>query len=216
MTTGRVARAWRLLLRVGTLTAFVCLLAALAGCPYAGRFLIIDRPIQKADALVVLAGAQVDRWLESVDLYREGYAPQILLSPGYEDPLGDQLRAQGIRFPRQIDVQRDAMLQLGIPPAAIETMPRGYDNTADEAAGVRTIAQARGWRRVIVVTSKYHTRRSLFAFERELRGTGIDVQVRGSRHDRVTPDGWWKHRSDLRWVVSELQKLAAYRLGLGK
>jgi uncharacterized SAM-binding protein YcdF (DUF218 family) len=216
VTSGRVVRAWRLVRRAGALVALLCALAALAGCPYAGRYLIIDRPLQKSDALVVLSGAQVDRWLESVDLYREGYAAQILLSPGYEDPLGDQLRAQGIRFPRLIDVQRNAMLQLGIPPAAIEIMPRGYDNTADEAAGVRTIAQTNGWRRVIVVTSKYHTRRTLFAFERELRGTGIDVQVRGSRHDRVTPDGWWKNRSDLRWVVSELQKLAAYRLGLGK
>ena len=216
MTTSRVVRAWRLVLRAGVLLLLFAVLAIVAGCPYAGQYLIVDRPLQKADAIVVLAGAQVDRWLEAVDLYREGLAPLIVMSPGYVDPLGDDLRARGIRLPRDIDVHRDAMLQLGVPASAIEIMPHGYDNTADEAAGVRTIAQPRGWKRLIVVTSKYHTRRSLFAFNRELRGSGIEVQVRGSRYDRVQPGGWWRNRSDLRFVVSELQKLAAYRLGLGK
>lgn len=214
--TGRLVRAWRIVLRASALVLLLVTLAALVGCPYAGRYLIVDRPLQKADAIVVLAGAQVDRWLEAVDLHREGLAPSILMSPGYVDPLGDELRGRGIRLPREIDVHRDAMIQLGIPATAIDIMPHGYDNTADEAAGVRAIAQSRGWTRLIVVTSKYHTRRSLFAFTRELRGSGIEVQVRGSRYDRAQPDGWWRNRSDLRFVVSELQKLAAYRLGLGK
>lgn len=209
-------RVRRLLLRATALSALLLVLLLLAGCPYAGRFLIVDQPIGKADVIVVLAGSDVERWLEAVDLYREGYAPVILMSPGFVDPLGDQLRARGIRFPREIDIHTDAMVQLGVPSNAIEIMPHGYDNTADEAAGVRTIAQPRGWRRILVVTSKYHTRRSRFAFARELEGTGIDVQVRGSRHDRSRPDGWWRHRSDLRYVVSELQKLVAYRLGLGR
>ena len=216
MTTSRVFRAWRLVLRAGVIILLLAVLAAVAGCPYAGQYLIVDQPLQKAEAIVVLAGAQVDRWLEAVDLHREGLAPAIVMSPGYVDPLGDDLRARGIRLPREIDVHRDAMIQLGVPAAAIEIMPHGYDNTADEAAGVRAIAHSRGWTRIIVVTSKYHTRRSLFAFNRELRGSGIEVQVRGSRYDRARPDGWWRHRSDLRFVVSELQKLAAYRLGLGR
>jgi uncharacterized SAM-binding protein YcdF (DUF218 family) len=216
VTSGRVARAWRLVLRAGALLGILSALILLAGCPYAGRYLIVDEPPLKADAIVVLAGSQVDRWLEAVDLHREGLAPLILMSPGYVDPLGDDLRARGIRLPREIDVHREAMLQLGVPPGAIEIMARGYDNTADEAAGVRAIAQPRGWRRLLVVTSKYHTRRARFAFEREMRGTGIDVRVKGSRYDRAQPDGWWRHRSDLRFVVSELQKLAAYRLGLGR
>ena len=216
MTTRRVARAWRLVVRAGLIILLLVSLAALAGCPYAGAYLIVEQPLHKADAIVVLAGSQVERWLEAADLHREGLAPSILMSPGYVDPLGDELRARGIRLPREIDVHRDAMVQLGVPVTAIDIMPHGYDNTADEAAGVRAIAQPRGWKRLIVVTSKYHTRRALFAFERELRGTGIEVQVKGSRHDRAKPDGWWRHRSDLRFVVSELQKLAAYRLGLGK
>lgn len=196
----------------------VCLVTAVLlgafACPRAGRFLIIDEPLQPADALVVLAGARVDRWLEAVDLYREGKAKNILLSPGYLESAEVRLRASGIHYPAATDLIRDAMVQMGIPASAITAMPDGVDNTAHEALFARRIALERGWKSVTVVTSPYHTRRSLFAFEREMRGTGIDVQVRGTRYDEVDPDRWWKRRGDFRYVTWELQKLAAYLLGV--
>lgn len=216
MPTRRPWRALRLLVRALGLFALILLIAAAAACPWAGRYLIVDQPLQPADALVVLAGGLTDRWLEGADLYREGYGKTVLLSPGYADPVGDNLRAKGVRYPREVDVVRDALEQLGVPPSAILIMPGGYDNTADEAAGARRIALDRGWRSVIVVTTQYHTRRTLFAFQREFRDTAITVQVRGSRYNNPSPDGWWRSRSDLRWVISELQRLAMYRLGLGR
>lgn len=211
-----VSRALRRILRFLGLIALLLCLAVIFTLPFAGRYLIIERPLVKADALVMLAGGNTYRWLEAADLYREGYAPRILMSPGYEDPLGDELRAKGYRYPGEAELVRDLYVQLGVPPSAIEIMPSGYDNTADEAAGAKKIALAKGWKSVIVVTAKYHTRRALFAFEREFAGSGITVQVRGSRHQVVEPETWWRSRSDLRWVLSELQRLVAYRLGLGK
>ena len=184
-------------------------------CPRAGRYLVVDEPLQPADALVVLGGARVDRWLEAVDLYRDGKGKSILLSPGYLEDAEVQLRARGIRFPAATDLISDAMVQMGIPASAITAIPQGMDNTAEEASAAARIARERGWKSIIVVTSPYHTRRSLFAFERELKGTGITVQVRGSRYDDVDPDQWWKRRGDFRFVTWELQKLIAYRLGLG-
>jgi uncharacterized SAM-binding protein YcdF (DUF218 family) len=89
------------------------------------------------------------------------------------------------------------------------------DNTAHEAAAAHRIVRERGWTSIIVVTSPYHTRRSLFAFQREMQGTGIDVQVRGTRYDDIDPERWWKRRGDFRFVTWELQKLIAYRLGVG-
>ena len=71
------------------------------------------------------------------------------------------------------------------------------------------------WHRLIIVTSKYHVRRARFALRRELAGTGVEVEVRGSRYDDVNPDRWWTRRADWRWVLSEGGKLVAYELGLG-
>jgi uncharacterized SAM-binding protein YcdF (DUF218 family) len=191
-------------------------IGAAAACPYAGRFLVIDEPLRAADALVVLAGPRSVRWLEAVDLYREGLAPTIVISPGIVEAAEVELRARGIRYPSQAEIVRDAMVQVGVPASAITTLPASVDNTADEASQTRPLVLARGWTGIIVVTSKYHTRRTRFAFQREFRNTPVRIQVRGSRYDGASPDDWWKRRGDVRYVISELEKLAAYRLGLGR
>ena len=49
-----------------------------------GWFLTKEDPIQKADAIAVLAGTRLNRPLEGVDLYQAGYAPTIVLT--YEIP----------------------------------------------------------------------------------------------------------------------------------
>jgi uncharacterized SAM-binding protein YcdF (DUF218 family) len=182
---------------------------------YGGRFLQREDPVQHADAMFVLAGPRVERWLEAVDLYRAGMAPVIALSPGVVEPSEVHLRALGVRFPRDADLARDAMRQLGVPDSAIVTPDGSVDNTAQEATLLRELARARGWHRVMIVTSKYHTRRSGFAFRRELAGSGIDIRIHSSRYDPADPDHWYRHRADVRFVLEEWQKLIAYRLGVG-
>jgi uncharacterized SAM-binding protein YcdF (DUF218 family) len=186
----------------------------LAFIPYAGQYLAAEDHLQRADIIVVLAGGRAERWLEAVELHREGWAPKILLSPGRIEPAEDELRRRGISFPRSSDLIRGAILQLGIPQDALIMMPGSLDNTAQEASTARQIALDAGWRRLLVVTSKYHARRTRFAFEREFRGTPVTIAVRTSRYDPSTPARWWRNRSDLRWVTSELQKLLVYRVGL--
>lgn len=216
MAPRQLSHLLRRFTRVLGVLVLIVLLAVAAACPFAGRYLIIDTPLQKADAIVMLDGGRTGRWLEAAELYKEGYAQHVLLSPGYADPAGDRLRSSGVRYPRAVDVVREVYTQLGVPAESIQIMPGGYDNTADEAAGARRIAQIRGWTSIIVVTSPYHTRRALYAFQREFSGTGVTVQARASRFEQARPDGWWRSRSDLRWVLSEMQRLIAYRLGLGQ
>lgn len=189
-------------------------LAAACAFPFAGRFLVVEEPIQPADAIIVLAGSRAERWMEALDLYKEQVAPHIVLSSDRTEGAEFELRGRGIHLPRHSDLVREAMIQLGVAPDAVEVFPTEVDNTASEATEVRTIAVARGWKRLLVVTSKYHTRRSRFAFLRVFRGTGMEVRVRASRYDRSVPERWWKYRSDVRHVLTELSKLLAYRLGL--
>jgi uncharacterized SAM-binding protein YcdF (DUF218 family) len=208
------SRARRLVARTLLLSCALVCVAGIWWWPRAGRYLVVETPLQPADAIVVLAGPRVERWLEGVELYREKVAPRILLSSGRIEAAESALRARDIKFPREVDLIKDAMVQLHVPADRIETFPDGVDNTAAEASVTHGIASQRGWRRLIVVTSKYHTRRSLYAFEREFRGSGVQIQVHATRFDTARPDAWWKHRADFRYVISEYQKLLAYRLGL--
>jgi len=191
------------------------LIAAAWFAVYGGRYLQHEDPLQKADAIFVLAGTRLERPLEAVELYKEGFAPVIVLSPGRPEPGERLLRERGIRFPLEVELQRDALVQLGVPAAAVVATAGYVDNTAQEANLLRAMVEANHWKRVIIVTSKYHTRRSAFAFRRGLEGTGAQPLIRASRFDPSDPARWWRNRSDFRFAGSEWQKLIAYRLGLG-
>ena len=191
------------------------LIAAVWFAVYGGRYLQHEDPLQKADAIFVLAGTRLERPLEAVELYKEGFAPVIVLSPGRPEPGERLLRERGVRFPLEVELQRDALVQLGVPVAAIVATAGYVDNTAQEANLLRAMVEANHWKRVIIVTSKYHTRRSAFAFRRGLEGTGAQPLIRASRFDPSDPARWWRNRSDFRFAGSEWQKLIAYRLGLG-
>src|SRR5438552_600815 len=124
---------------------------------YGGRFLQHDDSLQKADAILMLGGARAERCLEAYELYKAGYAPVIVLSPGRLEDAELLLRDRGVRLPAEVDLQRDVLRQLGVPAEQVLTLPVSVDNTAQEAAVLHELASARNWRRVIVVTSKYHT-----------------------------------------------------------
>jgi uncharacterized SAM-binding protein YcdF (DUF218 family) len=183
--------------------------------PFAGRFLVREDPLASADAIFVLAGSRVERWLEGYELSRERRAPLIILSPGPTSRAEIDLLSKGVRFPSEGEVARDALLQLGVPAEAIRILPRAVDNTAQEAQALHDISRTQTWQRIIVVTSAYHTRRARFAFRRQFDGSSIQIVVRRSRLDEAEPARWWRHRPDIRFVTSELQKLALYGMGLG-
>jgi uncharacterized SAM-binding protein YcdF (DUF218 family) len=203
------------ILRFGRFLLLAAVLAVLLSLPFAGRFFSAADPLQRADVIVVLAGARVDRWLEAVDLFKEGWAPTIVLSPGPVSTLETKLRGQGLKLPREGDIARDAVLSLGVPADAVSVMPGGVDNTAAEAAALHRLLPAAA-HRVIVVTSTYHVRRAGFAFRREFAGTTVEILVRGSRYTEARPSRWWTRREDIRYLMNELPKYLAYKLGLAE
>lgn len=207
---GRSGPATRILkfIVVSPILAFVLFL------PFAGRFLVKQDQLQKADVIFVLGGTRVERWLEAVDLYKEGWAPRIVLSPGLTEPAEAGLRARGVMYPREGDLARDGAIALGVPAGIVSVLAEDVDNTAAEAVALSRLLSADQARRVIVVTSGYHTRRAGFAFRRQFANTPVQVTVRGSRYSSVQPARWWRSRSDIRLLMTELPKLAAYVAGL--
>ena len=197
----------------------VVILAAVVASLYAadrvGPFLAAEDPLVKADAVFVLAGTRMTRPLEGADLVRAGYAPRLVLTRETQDPAFAIVAQHGHAFPPDVDRAREIFVSMGIGRDAIVIPDRIHDSTAAEAVTLRELAGAHGWRRVIVVTSTFHLRRAGYAMRRELRGTGIEVTMRGSRYDPMQPERWWTRRAETRWVVSEFPKLIAYMLGLG-
>lgn len=212
-TRTRAGGALRLILVLLVLAA-----AALGmyGCVQLGPFLTREDPLVTADAIFVLAGTRMVRPLEAADLYLEAYAPRIVMTRDVQEERAvKRLAERGHPFASDAERARSLFISLGIPEDAIVIPDRVHDSTAAEAVTLRELATGHGWRRVIVVTSKYHLRRARFAIHRELRDTDVDVAMRASRYDPTQSDRWWTRRAEARWVASELPKLVAYVLGLG-
>jgi uncharacterized SAM-binding protein YcdF (DUF218 family) len=202
----------RFLSRLAALAALLLLIAALAA-PRLGAWLVVEDPLQTADAIFVLGGTMFQRPLEAVDLYHEGWAPRMLLMRQIADDGEIELQRRGVPFQREIDVQVDVLTRLGVPRSAIQILDE-QNSTRDEADTLLAVVAANRWSRVIVVTSKQHTRRARLVMNRRLAGTGSQAIVRASRYDRADVDGWWRNRSTLRFTLFETQRLVAYWLRL--
>jgi uncharacterized SAM-binding protein YcdF (DUF218 family) len=180
-----------------------------------GRFMAAEDPLEKADAIFVFSGTRVERPLEAFDLYREGYAPVIVVTRAVDEQAALFAQRRGVRIANDFDLNREVLRQLGLPDSVLITPERIHGNTAQEAQTLRALAAQYHWRKVILVSSKYHLRRISLACRREMSGTGVQLIRRGSRYDQSTPERWWRRRSDIRWLLSEVPKLGAYALGLG-
>ena len=202
----------RLLLTV----AVVLMGGATYGCVRLGSFLAAEDELARADAIFVFAGTQAERPLEAVDLFEAGYAPVIVLTRPTDEEAVELLSRRGIVLPTRFALMRDVLRKLGIPDTAIVVPDRLHDNTAQEAESLRTLAVARGWRRVILVSSKYHLRRVRMATRRALRGTNVEILLRASRYDPAMPSRWWRRRSDLRQILWEVPKVIGYAVGVGE
>ena len=182
---------------------------------HVGAFLYEEQPLQRADAIFVFAGTRMERALEAADLYAQGYAPLVVLTEQMPDGGVEALAGRGMVLPTEAELSRDVMVKLGMPSEAIVVAPGVHNSTGQEAQTLRSLTRVRGWRRIIVVTSKLHTRRAALAARREVRAMGVDVIPRGSRYDPADPAHWGRSRRDVRWVLLESQKLLAYWLRLG-
>lgn len=178
-----------------------------------GHVLYHEDPLERADAIFVLGGGWIGRVAEGGHLYLDGRAPLIVLSRELPDYGEVALRANGIDIPGVTDVQVRALVGMGVPRDAIEII-EPQEATATEAARIASLAAARGWRTIIVVTDKLHTARARLVVARHLASTQTRVVMRATRYDPANVDRWWQRRTDFRFALFEIQKLLAYWIGI--
>jgi uncharacterized SAM-binding protein YcdF (DUF218 family) len=189
---------------------------AVYGFVHLGTYLTREDSLENADAIFVLAGTRMVRPLEGADLYTEGYAPVIVMTrEAAEEPALRVITSRGLAFLSDVDRARELFVTMGIPREAVLIPDRIHDSTAEEAITLRELITEHRWRRVIVVTSRFHLARARFAIRRELGGNGAKVILRATRYDSLKPERWWMRRAEIRWVMSEVPKLVAYMVGLG-
>lgn len=166
---------------MATVVALTVILLIAAYTPViAGRAqsLVRNDPLPaSADAIMVLSAgtnddgtispSAVDRLLSGLDLYNRGIAPVLMVSREAYFVYGHVVTSRA-------DQERIISL---LPDAMSHVVVAGITHsTRDEAMRVRDVFRARGWKRIVLVTSPFHTRRACATFEK----AGVVVTCRAS------------------------------------
>jgi uncharacterized SAM-binding protein YcdF (DUF218 family) len=194
-------------------------IAALALCATAavlfinaGRFLEVDDPLPtSADAIVIMAGSVPDRTLEAADLYHAGVARRVVVTKELMRSGEMALHARGVFLPENHDLTRTALEKLGVPRDAVVLLERRNESTESEARTIARWACSQRLRRVIVVTSRAHSRRARLIL-RETLGPDVALTLRATRYDPFAGSHWWRSRRDAKVVWWEYEKLTHYWL----
>ena len=165
-----------------------------------GRWLVIEDPLEKAQAIVVLSGRMPVRAMEAAKLYREGYAPKVWLTHSTEP--GATLGAMGISYIGEDAYNVRVLTHEGVPAEAIRVLQPPIINSADELAAVSAALTQEKDKTVIIVTSKVHTRRVRILWRR-LDAAGGHAVIRAATDDPFEPGRWWRTTGDALDVVRE-------------
>jgi DUF218 domain len=160
----------------------------------AGQFWVVDDPAAPSDALIVLGDDNyaADRAFHAAELYRGGVAPVVVAC-------GRMLR-QNVSI---AEVMEHDLESFGVPATSIMKLTHRAENTREEAVEAAQLIKTRGWKRVLVVTSNYHARRTRFIYGRILPST-VNLRVSGARDSEFDPSRWWQTRQGQKLFMTEL------------
>lgn len=191
----------------GAVLAGLWLLAA----PFIGTFLIVERRLAGADAIIVLSGSAVykDRNRKAAELYAQGIGKRVFLTDDGKRSGWSQSEQRNIPY---VELAKRELETQGVPAGSIEILPDEVSGTDDEARRLGAAMDRYPIKTITIVTSPYHTRRSLLVFEQILAGRGVEFGIEHTGGNTLDPQptGWWLSIAGWGSVGGEYLKLAAY------
>lgn len=163
------------------------------GLHFAGSLLVMQHEPRTADVIVILGGESKNRVDRAVELYRRGYAPRILVAGRNEETL----------------IAR-RLIETGVPESAI-WLESSSKNTFENATYSVAILNQWHAKRVLLVTSWFHSRRAASVF----RGTSEMIEFISIPTDTISVEELNKDKWLRDHVLLEYVKIAGYWLKYG-
>ncbi len=198
----RAVRWIRRALVLGALLGIVAVLL-LWGASGIGQWLMVADPLEPAKAIAVLSGRVPFRAMEAASIYREGLAPEVWLTKEVRTPEELALNQLGVPVVRGDAYNREVLERLGVKPEAIRLLDDGVWNTVDEMRLIAGELGRDGGDRVIIVTSKVHSRR-VRATWAAIVGASPKAIVRYAREEPYGARSWWRNTRDALDVSREV------------
>ena len=171
----------------------------------AGRFLIDEDELSKAEVMFVLAGGAEDRGKEAAELVADGWTSQIVCT-GEEDAIPvhwpDEWMSMG-------EFTKFTIVANGVDSNAVRLIDAG-SSTWEEKNLIMEDCRKNNWKKIIVLSSRMHTNRVRMVFEKPCREAGIELIIRGARDSRFDENEWWENEDGMIFVTNEFIKTIYY------
>ncbi|HEU0003642.1 MAG TPA: YdcF family protein [Ktedonobacteraceae bacterium] len=206
---------------------------------YGKRFALREK-LQKADAIVVLAGTRGNiKFLQgkiatAVRLYQQGWASTIICTGKFSvkvtetptlipvEALRDAVTAGRIQ---EKDISpaakswdtglgagymQDQAISMGVPPQAVLVEQEAL-HTRENAEYVLRLLKQHQMRRIILVTSPFHQQRTYLTFAKVFQLHDIQISNYYAEADEWHPLTWFFSSEHRRLVRSEKERIKVYR-----
>ncbi len=138
-------------------------------------FLVEEKALEQADAIVVMAGSPDKRLPPAARLYHEGVAPKILLA---NDGVFSAWSRKHQRNLYQVEWSRKDLIINKVREEDIVMLNYTASGSIYDALNTRAYVLGRDdIESLLVVTSDYHTRRTLWTFEQVFAEDDLEVGI---------------------------------------
>jgi hypothetical protein len=159
----------------------------------AGRLLVVDSP-QRSDVILVLAGETERRPARALELLAQAYGRRVVIDV--------PAAAMTYQF-TEVELAEQYVQHLA-QAKSVAICPIYGLSTRDEAHDAEKCLTQQE-KRVLIVTSDFHTRRALSIFRHEVRGKAFDVAA--VYDDTQFGSRWWTHRQWAKTLLDEWMRL---------
>jgi uncharacterized SAM-binding protein YcdF (DUF218 family) len=159
----------------------------------AGNFWVVDDGPAASDAIVILGddNYEGDRAARAAEVLKAGWAPRIIASGRYLRP-----------YASIAQLEQHDLVERGVPASAIIPLASRASNTREEGEAIGKFIAAHRWKRILVITSNYHTRRARYILKRVLP-PGTMLRVLPAQDANYDPDRWWETRRGVKIFFHE-------------
>ncbi len=174
------------------------------------HFFTIKNGTKGADALVMLGGNLFTRMPYAVQLHKEGYAKELLITDESKRMVAEEFKDM-VKRPADRAKRILKIMKADVPYRVVPSLKGGATSTFDEAYDLLKFSQEHNLKHLILVTDAFHSRRALYAFEKVLDGSGIRVEAMGAPNILFDESNWWTVDLGITTYVLEGIKYLVYR-----
>jgi uncharacterized SAM-binding protein YcdF (DUF218 family) len=170
---------------------------------FAGSWLSVEDTLQPADAIVVLGGHLPFRAMEAAAIFKQGWASEVWVTRPEPTVESKTLEKLDIGFVPEDVYSVRVLIRYGVSSSAVRVIDGDITNTEDEVRATLRMLHETGKTRSILVTSKYHGRRTKIIWG-ALAPPDLKATVRFTPDDPFDPKRWWQNSSDALAVTREI------------